>query len=78
MPFQTMIPYYQQSLMITTDNKSFSTIPVKLHFIASPYCEWIIGYNNNNDNSAFYCIAPSDKAFDMTPDIFDKLYMHKI
>lgn len=54
-----------------SDNKSLSTIPVKLHFIASPYCEWIIGYNNNNDNSEFYCIAPSDKAFDMTPDIFD-------
>lgn len=54
-----------------TCNHYDRNIPVQLHFIPVPYCEWIIGYNNNNDNSAFYCIAPSEKAFDMTPAIFD-------
>ena len=44
---------------------------VLLEFIASPYCEWIIGYNNNDNNSQFYCVAPSNEKFNLTIDKFD-------
>lgn len=32
-----------------------------LTFIPTPFCEWIIGYNQNNMNAAFYCLGPVSK-----------------
>lgn len=56
------------------DIYTFSLEPAASHtlsFIPSPYCEWIIGYNNDLRNSFFCCVGPVSKLKSITLPHYD-------
>ena len=50
-----------ESQLPDNSSNSDNSDSLSLSFIPSPYNEWIIGFNDNDDNSDFYCIGAVTK-----------------
>jgi len=48
---------YSPSRMLVYELEANRPTSLNLRLVPTPYTEWIIGYNDDNENSLFYCIG---------------------